>query len=341
MIEKLKDFKDTLSERIKSPFIGSFMIAWAVIHWRIFVFFIYTEEKLSIKQRIAEIESYLKTQTFHSLVEYPVLITLLVLISYSLLNAIGLIIKLLYDNWASPYIQKLLYNKNIIEKDKYEKLKREYSNIKNSYDSEKEKFISTDKDLREINVQFEAFRKNGLEGNFLTSITEVFDRDSQWENSYTFNNQQTGQEFFTCDPDGFLLTDGDRIGIENIRTFLNGKILMFDKKIDLTYKSNYLIRDANGDYHGVENDNVAIVYKKNISPHIIVESAKYGANDTFKNVKKEVANKVAKNLEITASNDAFGDPIPGTAKKLEIVYLTKGKRKVVEINEGETIKIVQ
>lgn len=114
------------------------MITCSIIHWRIYILFFYIDKELSIRDRIREIETYLDNQTFYDLMIRPTWITFAALLSYSVLNGLGLVIKLAYDQWISPYIQKVLYNKNIIEKSRYEKLKREYDSQKKDYDLDKE-----------------------------------------------------------------------------------------------------------------------------------------------------------------------------------------------------------
>lgn len=339
MLDKLKEFRDTLYERVKSPFIGSFMITWGLIHWKVFLLLFYSESNITIKQRIESVESYLQGKTICSLIITPILITLLILLCYSVLNAVGLLIKLLYDNWASPYIQKFVYNKNIVEKSKYEKLKLQYTTVKKDYDTDKESYINTEKEYRETKVNFESFKNSSFAGQQLGDITQVLDKNHRWENFHTYPDGKTGSEIFTTEFDGFILTDGAKIRVKDIKTTSDRRILTFTKVIDEMMLHNYLIMDGKGDYYGIENNNIVVTYRKIKQSNIVIESAKYGGGDLFFNITKRVAQLVEENADISAMNEIWGDPNPGVLKTLEIKYKVDGVDKSLSIPEGETKKI--
>ena len=85
MNDIFKNFRETISERIRSPFVGSFIICWILAHWEIVLFLIYSEDNLTIDGRIGKISEYIQHQNFLTLVLYPVLVTFGVLIGYSIL----------------------------------------------------------------------------------------------------------------------------------------------------------------------------------------------------------------------------------------------------------------
>jgi hypothetical protein len=336
MLDSLKDFKETLSERLKSPFIGSFMITWSLYHWRIYLFLLYSENNIKLQERVDKIASYLGLQNFKTLILYPILLTLCLLIVYSLLNAIGLAIKLSYENWISPFIQKCLNNPNIIEKSKYEKLKRQYSAVKKELDEITDKSISTEKSLKELETNFTGFRNKAFEGELHQEITALWAKDVFWENYYKYPDGSTGREIFTCEKDGFKFEDGTLIKLENIRTTRDGKFLTFDKVVDGKTMNNSLVRDNQGNYYGIENNNIIINYRKLLNPHIVIKSALYGANDKFVDVTQKVSELATSNLEIPANNEFWGDPIPGVPKTLEIKYTLNGATKELQIKEGNS-----
>jgi hypothetical protein len=79
-----------------------------------------------------------------------------------------------------------------------------------------------------------------------------------------------------------------------------------------------------------------------ISKGIIIHSAKYGANGHFVDLTEDISNSVANNiLEFKVSNRLANgnDPIPGTAKSLEILCTVHGVKKGISGLEGVTLKI--
>ncbi len=342
MLEKLKEFKETFSERIRSPFIGSLIITWSLIHWKIYALILYAQKDITITERIDGIEKYMSSKCFYGLVVCPILITLVILLVYNVLNAVGLTIKLLYDNWASPFIQEKLYNKNIIEKPKYEKLKREYSTLRNEYEKEKENFINTENQSRNLIERFETFKKGSFEANLTDDITHAFNANIQWENSYTLPNGTTGLEIFTCEKNSFNISNGKKFRIENIRLTPNGKILSFDKIIDNIAHPNYLIRDGELNYYGIEDKNTKIIYRKKQTKRIIIDSAIYKSDENYITVTPIIQRLVDNNIfEFTVSNELMsGDPGRGKPKTIDIQYTIDGASPTsLSGHENSTLKI--
>lgn len=341
MLDKLKEFKETFSERVRSPFIGSLIITWSLLHWKIYALFLFEQSDITVSERISNIEDYLKTKDNCDLIVCPILITLGVLILYNILNAIGLIVKLSYDNWASPYIQEWLYNKNIIEKPKYEKLKREYNTLKKDYDEDKENFISSEEERRNVKTAFDTFKNSGFEGTILNDITGAMQSNIQWVNFFTLPDGRSGSEIFTCDNNGFHLTDGKNFKIENIKITPNGKILSFNKVIDGISHPNYLIRDSDANYYGVEDEKTLVVYKKMKDKRIAITNAQYKCEENYIDVTPIIQKLVdSKVIEFKVTNELMGgDPGHGKQKMIIVNYTIDGKPTSLSAHEGTTIKI--
>ena len=68
--------------------------------------------------------------------------------------------------------------------------------------------------------------------------------------------------------------------------------------------------------------------------------ARYGANDAWIDVTKQITNKVKnKTLLIQASNAIAGDPLPGVPKSLVVEYEIDGERKSKSVREGGFLRI--
>jgi hypothetical protein len=322
MLEKFNDFKNTLFERIKSPFIGSFMITWSVIHWRVLLLLLYNQDNLSLKDRIANIESYLKLNDYSHLITKPILITLCVLLCYNLLNAVGLFIKLLYDNWISLYIQRFLHNKSIVERSKYDELKKEFERIKVEYDSKKVIYFRADEEYQKISSALDEFKQNAFEGQVLHDITLALNQNTQWEKTSNFIDGKIESEIFRIENNAFVTDDKNKIKIENVKMSKDGRILSFDKMIDKKPISNYLIKNNNSNYYGFEGDMIAVSYKPERTPHIKINLAKYKFDNNYIDVTSKIQHLVDLNtLEFELSNHSMGgDPGYGKQKTLELNY---------------------
>jgi len=69
-------------------------------------------------------------------------------------------------------------------------------------------------------------------------------------------------------------------------------------------------------------------------------SAKYGAHDTWIDVEEQVKEQIDSNtLEIKVSNAIAGDPLPGSAKTLNLEYTLDGKHITAAFREGLTVRI--
>lgn len=69
-------------------------------------------------------------------------------------------------------------------------------------------------------------------------------------------------------------------------------------------------------------------------------SAKYGASETFVDITSELNKMVKGNkLVVLISNSISGDPLPNIGKRAIVTYENSGKKKTVEVNEGQILSI--
>lgn len=339
MLDKFKEFRDTLAERIKSPFVGSFMITWTILHWQIPVLLIYNEDNFSISARIDKLQDYLTNHSTWSLFVWPIILTLLVLISYNFLNAIGLGIKLLYDNWASPYIQKVFKNENIIERSKYDRLKKDFTDIKREYSEYREQYVSSEKQLIDISNEYYTYKENSIPGRAVTLMSEIFDPQSQWEFVQVNNQGRTFVDPMRPLKAGYELNNKKLFHINN--ALMTENFALFDKVIDNENVKTVLVRGSNGNYYGFQGKFGNYVEYRKRSAEINIDSAKYFWNNNYIDVTRLVQNLVNKNIkEFEVSNEIMGgDPANGEIKKLEIVYQLNRQEKTITQEEHKKIKI--
>ena len=78
------------------------------------------------------------------------------------------------------------------------------------------------------------------------------------------------------------------------------------------------------------------------APKLVIVKAEYG--DLPDGAKTDVTKKVAEMvkqdaLSVDATNENFGDPVEGTAKKLRVDYTFNGVKKSKTVDEGQTLTI--
>lgn len=266
MLEKFKEFRKDFSERIRSPFISALIISWSIYNWKIYYLMFYSSEVISLEKRIASIQCYLCRHTKWELIWGPVCTAFLGLVLLNVFKSIGLGISLLYENWASPFIQKWLYNDKIVEKYKHEILQRQYNRLREELNEKESVYVQNEQEIKNLEGNFRHYQFNSIPtrgGN----LNEVFDPEYEWVNEYFDSKTQlNGTIKFTNESSGIKEENRDVIlQIDNIKISDNGFIVMFEKIFpDDKRLLNILIRDKDDNYSGIENGTVKITYKKGI-----------------------------------------------------------------------------
>lgn len=70
MFDSLQSLKQTINERIKNPFIGTFVIAWIAINWRPLSILFFSKD--NIQQKILEVNT--NYSHWHQYLLFPLLV---------------------------------------------------------------------------------------------------------------------------------------------------------------------------------------------------------------------------------------------------------------------------
>lgn len=85
-MKKLTEFLETLfttaNQRIKSPFFGSFIFSWIIINWKPIFYFLFSDDKISIKIKNIE-ESY---EFIQNSILYPLLLSFIYVVIFPYIN---------------------------------------------------------------------------------------------------------------------------------------------------------------------------------------------------------------------------------------------------------------
>ncbi|PNW28930.1 hypothetical protein [Formosa algae] len=164
MTEVLNSFKDAAKDRIRNPFIGSFIFAWIAFNWKGIIYLILSKD--TIESRIQVISQYFS----------PIKTTLI----YPLLFSLFYILILPYMMWLfeevySTAVKARLNNKTKSDLDKIERniqlarRRLELENVKADYketqelneqiEKLKEDVIEKEKIMQELSMKFDAKKR--------------------------------------------------------------------------------------------------------------------------------------------------------------------------------------
>lgn len=190
MLEKLKEYKETLAEKIRSPFALTFLVVWCIYHWRLLMLLFFEDKTLILVDRLQMVKHYSYHKGFMGMVIYPILFSLSALILYTISNSLGLAIKLFYDKWISPFIQKSIDKNSVATIDKLNSLKRERANLIIARDKEKEKNISIESELKELRKGIQHLEINSIKTRAIPNVNAIILEKYKW---YFFAYDSTGK----------------------------------------------------------------------------------------------------------------------------------------------------
>ena len=85
-MKKITEFLETLfstaNQRIKSPFFGSFIFSWIIINWKPIFYFLFSDDKISLK--IDKIET--SYEFFQNSILYPLLLSFIYVVVFPYIN---------------------------------------------------------------------------------------------------------------------------------------------------------------------------------------------------------------------------------------------------------------
>lgn len=112
MKEKIEEIFDGLHERLKSPFIVTFIIVWSLHHWKLLFIIFSFDKDLNQGYKKSIIEAYIHQHDgWCGMFIYPIFWSFLSVIAYYLMSLIYEGINLVYERYGRPFINMLDKNK--------------------------------------------------------------------------------------------------------------------------------------------------------------------------------------------------------------------------------------
>lgn len=150
--ELLNSTGHVVTERIKNPFIGSFILAWFYLNWELAILLVNLPEDADYKTKVDLIKVYL-LENLYDVLLFPLLYSMIILISYGVISNITLIITSFFQKTLRPKILNLFDKNLIIEKRVYNDLKETYSKLLIDFDTLQQSYYGISKEREELKAQ--------------------------------------------------------------------------------------------------------------------------------------------------------------------------------------------
>lgn len=162
----LNSFTNNISQKIKNPFLGTFIIVWITRNWQ-FVYSLFNfDSKTNRESRLAIIKEFFKD---YGIVEILVTIgySLLVLVAtYVFLNFSRLIVDF-FQEIVTPRISKLFNESNIVTREKYNILDTQVNQLETKFNKERESRLKAQNETESLE----------------TRVKELLDKETRLNNS--------------------------------------------------------------------------------------------------------------------------------------------------------------
>jgi hypothetical protein len=130
-----KDLKDNVLERMRNPFILTFIISWLAHNWLlVYEIYYFDESSRSLGSRIDIIARYVDLHKCNNLTILPLFWSLGAILVYLLFSNIGLFLFSSSDRYIKPIIYKLTNKSRLVTKEIHEDLLGSYENVKKQND---------------------------------------------------------------------------------------------------------------------------------------------------------------------------------------------------------------
>lgn len=143
-------FQQNFKEKTKNPFLGTYLIVWLIINWRL-VFTIFNfDDDFTLSDKIDWIEEYYENRSFLWNLVTTIFWAFVVLITtYILLNISRLIINF-SEKKVSPFIYKITDSNSIVLKETYDKLSLDKNQLEIKIEKERENKVKLQNEISRL-----------------------------------------------------------------------------------------------------------------------------------------------------------------------------------------------
>lgn len=143
------DLKESWSERVKNPFILSFVLSWLINNWKLVYYIFQFDQTFTVYEKVDRILAEIgSSKSDYRLLTKPLLYAFIAIASYLLANGIARAMVLFFRNRVKPIIDKSFGGISaIVSKDSYEDLLQENVVLQNNLKKKDEDYSKHQTDL--------------------------------------------------------------------------------------------------------------------------------------------------------------------------------------------------
>lgn len=124
MKEKLNEIYQSLQERLKSPFLLTFILVWSIHNWDFLYGVLTFEDSLTYPQRIGFLKAYVKVYGTYHLFWFPLMWAFISLGLYLIASFISEGINLVYSKWIRTFLYWAIDRNKLKTEDDYNELEK-------------------------------------------------------------------------------------------------------------------------------------------------------------------------------------------------------------------------
>lgn len=173
----ISSFSDNIIQKIRNPFLGTFIIVWVIRNWKFIYSLFYFDSELSLDNRIVIIKTYFKDYGINEILITVGYSFLILTTTYVLLNISRLIVNF-FDKMVTPEVYKITDKSSVVLKTLYNEKIKKIDELESKVQSERDLRLKAQNE----NEQLENRIKELLTPKSKLTIKKVNESSSQRTN---------------------------------------------------------------------------------------------------------------------------------------------------------------
>ncbi|HWY10524.1 MAG TPA: hypothetical protein VN026_04310 [Bacteroidia bacterium] len=160
MKEKLQEIYEGLKERLKSPFILTFILVWSIHHWRLLFHLFTFDDDASQSEKYFYINSYFTDHNWNDLFWWPVFYATCSFIGYLIAALVFESITEIYDRWGRTAVLYAFNRNKTVKREELEATRTKLKEVEKSYFELDKMYSELETELQEIEGDLDEEVKN-------------------------------------------------------------------------------------------------------------------------------------------------------------------------------------
>jgi hypothetical protein len=148
--EKLQEIYEGLKERLKSPFILTFILVWSVHHWRLLFHLITFDSETNQNEKFNYVNNYIIRHGWDEMFWTPVGYSILSFGGYLLAALLFESITELYEKWGRTAILLLINRNKTVKREDMEKVQLKLKNSEKAYNQLEKEYAELETEVQDL-----------------------------------------------------------------------------------------------------------------------------------------------------------------------------------------------